>query len=623
MASERTPAARRSRVPRLGGAFLSVYRAAWIALFAASALSLVWLNPRYEERTIDMVSNAVALDIMSYQNPSSEGMLLGAFDDDSRRLGIGEGDLLMTIDGRPVPSATKDRVEALSGPPGRVVTLGLRHADGRAYTVRVKRDPERFARAYAGYGITFAGRRWFAFAVRALAGVASLAAAALLFVRRPRDPVAQLLSFSLVLAQANLPALLPGAPDILVALQPALGDVMLMLAILLFPQRRFATRWHWLAIAAVVANNVSQVAAYVMAAAPPWAVLQFLVPVVAVLVAVTRQLRLTPPGIARQQAKSVLFGVVAYCLLMIADTLFTQAEVIAFSAGVNQWITLGAHVSLALAGIAIPAGLLVSLLRFRLYDAESAISRSIAYGALTLALLAVFAGSEKVIEILGEEYFGEHLGALAGGLGAAVAAVMMVPMHHRVTGWAERRFQGNLVHLRKGLPMLVGDMRETAIPEALADAVLVRIEQGVRATHGAIVAGGEVIDARDVDVGAVRAWLARGEEPHDGTGGLSADRSDTLFPLRVPLHADGVGLVGWLLLGPRPDGSFYGKDEREALLEIADPAARALAISRERHAREMSQRAELGDLRSRLATIEDWVTRLVGSGRTADIHPAT
>lgn len=622
MANEVTSAYRR-RVPRLEGAFLAVYRVLWGALFVASVVSLVWLNPRAESGVIRMVAAAVALDVITYQNPSSQGILLGPFDEDARRLGIRGGDLLVTVDGRPAPNVFKQRYEVLAGPAGSLVTLGLRHGDGRPYTLRIARDPERLARAYAGWGITFEGRRWFAFAIRTLAGIASIAAATLLFLRRPRDPVAQLLSFSLVLALVNLPLLLPRAADILIALQPAIADVLLMLAILLFPQRRFATRWHWLAIVAVVLNQASQVWAYVVASAPDWSVLQFLIPVVAVLVAVTRQLKLTPPGIARQQAKSVLFGVIAYCVLMIANTFFTQAELLSFSAGANGWFTLVAHVSEALAFLAIPAGLLVSLLRFRLYDAESAISRSIAYGALTLALLAVFAGSEKVIELLGEEYFGEHLGALAGGLGAAVAAVMIAPMHHRVTGWAERRFQGDLVHLRKGLPMLVGDMRETATPEALADAVLVRIEQGVRAVHGAVVAGGDIVDARDIDAGAVRAWLASGEEPQDGARGLQADRSDTVFPLRVPLHADGVGLVGWLLLGPRPDGSFYGKDEREALLEIADPVARALAISRERQARETSRREELGDLRSRLATIEDWVARLVGAGRTPDINPAT
>ena len=61
---------------------------------------------------------------------------------------------------------------------------------------------------------------------------------------------------------------------------------------------------------------------------------------------------------------------------------------------------------------ALAGGLLISLLRYRLYDAESAISRSVVYGALTLMLLAIFAESEKVIEVMGEEYLGHDLACL-------------------------------------------------------------------------------------------------------------------------------------------------------------------------------------------------------------------
>jgi hypothetical protein len=242
----------------------------------------------------------------------------------------------------------------------------------------------------------------------------------------------------------------------------------------------------------------------------------------------------------------------------------------------------------AASGAFLVVGITVSLLRYRLYDADTTISRSIVYGALTLSLLAIFAGSEKFIEILGEEYFGERLGALAGGLGAAIAAVCIAPIHHRATHWAEHRFRSGLVKLREGLPLLVGDMRETATPVALADAMLARVETGVRARHSAVVVGGAILDARHANEAAVAEWLTREAVLSDASH-LNIDRSDNLFPVRVPLRADGVGLVGWLLLGPRPDGSFYGREEREALQAIADPVARALSIAIERDRREASR----------------------------------
>ncbi len=74
--------------------------------------------------------------------------------------------------------------------------------------------------------------------------------------------------------------------------------------------------------------------------------------------------------------------------------------------------------------------------------------------------------------------------------------------------------------------------------------------------------------------------------------------------MRVPLYAKSVGLIGWILLGPRPDGSFYGKDERDALLEISGPTARALMIATTRRKREMKRDQELTNLRATLASLQ-------------------
>jgi hypothetical protein len=73
------------------------------------------------------------------------------------------------------------------------------------------------------------------------------------------------------------------------------------------------------------------------------------------------------------------------------------------------------------------------------------------------------------------------------------------------------------------------------------------------------------------------------------------------IPLRVR-HARGKPL-GWLLLGPRPDGSFYGKAERAVLAEIADPLARALHIVQQRALREARLEARLGALEAKVGAL--------------------
>src|SRR5262245_3471009 len=80
--------------------------------------------------------------------------------------------------------------------------------------------------------------------------------------------------------------------------------------------------------------------------------------------------------------------------------------------------------------------------------------------------------------------------------------------------------------------------------------------------------------------------------------GIDLDEADELFPVRVPLEAEGHGRVGWLLLGPRPDGSLFGKAEYEAIEEIAEPVARAIQVTVSRAEREAK-------LEERLKAIED------------------
>jgi GAF domain-containing protein len=58
--------------------------------------------------------------------------------------------------------------------------------------------------------------------------------------------------------------------------------------------------------------------------------------------------------------------------------------------------------------------------------------------------------------------------------------------------------------------------------------------------------------------------------------------------------------IGTLLVGPRPDGRPVGKDEREALEEIADPIARAIRIVRLRERREIESSNALARLRDEL-----------------------
>ena len=77
---------------------------------------------------------------------------------------------------------------------------------------------------------------------------------------------------------------------------------------------------------------------------------------------------------------------------------------------------------------------------------------------------------------------------------------------------------------------------------------------------------------------------------------------DQTSRFRVPLRSktDGGELIGWLLVGPRPDGSLLSKDEQRALIDVADPMTRAIRIVARREQREHALGRRIEALEARL-----------------------
>jgi hypothetical protein len=423
----------------------------------------------------------------------------------------------------------------------------------------------------------------------------------LLARRRPRDPEAMLLAFGFLLIayqwDANEDWLIQFGINYDPAIRDWLDDSLytfgfwcLLVGLCAFPDGDFATRWsrfaRLLPTTYMIANMASD-----------YKLWQFALPTealdVPIFTAVAGSLlfryRKTPAGTQRQQIKWAAFG----AAIMMLASLFTLAlQTPALAAWLGPPLTYLLDVfGNEMKSLAFPLGLLLSLLRYRLYDADAVIVRSAGYAALTAALLAIFTCTEQLAQALGQDYFGDSLGAFAGGLGAAAATVMIAPLHRRAGDWAERRFRKSLIGLRDGLPIVVGDMREIATFTAIAETVLERCEAALHDTGSALLIRGAPVAVRHVSTAEVEVW-SNGWQVKEAAR-ISVDRHDPLFPVRVPLQADGVGLIGWLLLGRRPDGSLYGKDESETLAAIADPVARALAIAIERDRRETSLRQEL------------------------------
>lgn len=576
------------RLPRFGAPLLLLYRILWVVTFAGGVAATLYFSPSYEVVKQRATRAAYALSFAPYLYDTPVGQMGGPFGQAGRDAGLKPGDLLLKVDGRTVPTDPLFQPTVLEGPDGSRAVLTVKRQTGEIDLVRVQRRSGLIAAAYAGSGLTFEMRRWTQVGFYALASLFALGAALLLFLRRPHDVVAQLLSSYLILDQFNVYNWYPSVPDPVMTIKISITTLLGVSAVLLFPDGRLNSRWHRAALGiSVVALLYGIISYYRLGTFGLLGPMLLALATISIAIAMLAQFRNTPAGIERQQIKFVIFGIVALAALQTVATILVSVERLAMDEGVVAWIALAKHLTIAMANLALPAGLLVSLLRYRLYDVDAVISRSAAYAFLTLLVGAAFAGSEKIIEVLGEQMFGESSRVLSAGLGAAVAAMLIAPLHNRVHHWTEHRFQRGLAQLRARLPLRIGDMREFATLEALLSTVAGEVISVLRATRVVALASvhGEQLStlvAQHVAPVDVSTWMAQWQPSHAET--LECDRADPLFPARLRLHTEGVGLTGWLLLGPRPDGTFYGKDEREALAELADPIARAIYVIRQRDA---------------------------------------
>ena len=470
--------------------------------------------------------------------------------------------------------------------------------------------------ALLALALTAAGLSWFdpatptvIWVLRFVKSAVLVAVSAILFRRRATDAVAAMLALSFLLwtASSSVDFARDGAT------WPALLDrcrfLLFALALLLFPDGEWFPRWTRHVAAAIVATFFLGIAEAIGLLGTslylPLAIACVLL-AIAALIASYRQRAST---IQQQQAKWVALGLITGISLILAAragaAITSQMAMPPFGAILLEGLFQAGIVVIAL-------GFLTSLLRYRLYDAEAAISRSAVYAALTLALVATFAACEALIELVSQAYLGSAIGNVSGAAAAAIVAVMLTPLHAKLSGWAEQHFQHDLAVLKRELPELLIILSASVSVERLADAVLPRIEQAVQTTRAVLLVDGKVRAAQGISCPSARRLL-RGWMAPEAVDLISRGNGDP-FPLRMALRCPLGSVRGWLLLGPRPDGSYFGKDDLEALAEIAPSLQRTLYLVAGREADARRHRADQLAIRKALATLDGRVQLLERAG---------
>ena len=284
-------------------------------------------------------------------------------------------------------------------------------------------------------------------AVNVLFALVYFAVAMLIFWRKSNDQMVLLASFSLVALGASFPSI----PSTLATVCPAwwlpvaflvaLGFPSLTVFLFLFPNGRFVPRWTrwvavgWAAMNVPVAFFPGSIFNFANWPRPLYLLVSLVVLGSMVFAQIYRYRRISTP-VERQQTKWVVFGAAVALLgflLVFLTSEFFPVERLALLPSVFG-IT-----SIYLLLLLIPLSMAIAVLRYRLWDVDVLINKTLVYGLVTGTLAAVYTGCVVGLQALLRGLFNQT-SYIAIVVSTLVIAALFQPLRKRIQAVIDRRF---------------------------------------------------------------------------------------------------------------------------------------------------------------------------------------
>ena len=181
-------------------------------------------------------------------------------------------------------------------------------------------------------------------------------------------------------------------------------------------------------------------------------------------------------GEERQQIKwfaysAVLFGAHLPMLLLY--------EEVTGNAIPDSWdaVLFGGFLSL------LPAGMAMAILKYRLYDIDLVINRTLVYGTLTALLGGFYFGSVIGLQATFRATTGQGGGEMAIVISTLAIAALFMPLRRRIQVLIERRFYRRRYDAALTLAAFADRMRDEVDVERLTGELVTVVEQTMQPTH--------------------------------------------------------------------------------------------------------------------------------------------
>ncbi len=286
----------------------------------------------------------------------------------------------------------------------------------------------------------------------------------------------ELVSFGMVAANTE-PA---GYPAWLLAAADAYNNAAFLsfsIIPLVFPNGRFVPRWSkWLVAFAMLAALGSSLAAGTPLDSSRWpeavnVLLAVLVVGTILLSPIYRYVRVSN-RVEREQTKWVMFAlVVAITAFILVGAVIPGIPGITAHPLQAVLVDLATQAALGLAFALVPLAFAVAILRYKLWDIDLLINRTLVYGSLTLSLVALYIGGVILLQSLFSAVSGQS-SDLAIAIATLGIAALFNPWRHRLQAFIDRRFYRRKYDAARTLAAFNARLRDEVNMDQLSDSLL-------------------------------------------------------------------------------------------------------------------------------------------------------
>jgi hypothetical protein len=182
-------------------------------------------------------------------------------------------------------------------------------------------------------------------------------------------------------------------------------------------------------------------------------------------------------GVERQQIKWLAYAAAAWALGIIFN-------VIVLAIDTPLWFERAALAYFTVAGEAVPIAIGIAILRYRLYDIDLLINRTLVYGSLTLLLALVYFGGVTATQAIFRTLSGhEQQPQLAIVVSTLVIAALFNPLRRRIQAFIDRRFYRKKYDAAKTLEAFSARLRDETDLQALNGELTRVVRETMQPSH--------------------------------------------------------------------------------------------------------------------------------------------